>query len=181
MPSIPVPPTARTVPGTILSFRQSNRSSPWSAGPAHDFKPGSSKKATSKISYICQTLGIMAGKRPLARGMRAFSIIWSGQVVSMCGSALSSFAVGVWVYQKTGSATQFALIALFASLPGLLLAPLAGALLDRFDRRALMLLADCGSGLASLGLALLLWAGALEVWQVYLIVAINRSFDSLKL
>ncbi|MEA2693612.1 MAG: hypothetical protein QOJ16_2999 [Acidobacteriota bacterium] len=123
----------------------------------------------------------MAGKRPLARGMRAFSIIWSGQVVSMCGSALSSFAVGVWVYQKTGSATQFALIALFASLPGLLLAPLAGALLDRFDRRALMLLADCGSGLATLGLALLLGAGALHVWQVYLIVAINRSFDSLKL
>lgn len=122
----------------------------------------------------------MPGNRPLARGMRAFTIIWLGQVVSLCGSALSSFAVGVWVYQRTGSATQFALIALFASLPGLLLAPLAGALLDRFDRRTIMLLADCGAGLATLGLALLLWSGRLQVWHIYLIVAINRIFDSLK-
>jgi DHA3 family macrolide efflux protein-like MFS transporter len=122
----------------------------------------------------------MPVNRPVARGLRAFTIIWLGQVVSLCGSALSSFAVGVWVYQKTGSATQFALIALFAMLPGLLLAPLAGALLDRFDRRALMLLADSGAGLATLSLALLLWAGRLDVWHVYVVVAISRIFDSLK-
>lgn len=122
----------------------------------------------------------MPGQRPLARGMRAFTIIWLGQVASLCGSALSSFAVGVWVYQTTGSATQFALIALFASLPGLLLAPLAGALLDRLDRRGLMLVADLGAGLATLALALLLWTGRLHVWHIYLIVGINRIFDSLK-
>jgi DHA3 family macrolide efflux protein-like MFS transporter len=118
--------------------------------------------------------------RPLARGMRAFAVVWLGQVVSLCGSALSSFAVGVWVYERTGSATQFALIALFSSLPGLLLAPIAGVLLDRFDRRTLMLLADSGAGLATLSMALLLWAGLLQVWHIYVIVAVNRIFDSLK-
>jgi DHA3 family macrolide efflux protein-like MFS transporter len=122
----------------------------------------------------------MAGVRPLARGMRAFTVIWLGQVVSLCGSALSSFAVGVWVYERTGSATQFALLALCASLPGLLLAPLAGALLDRFDRRALMLIADTGAGLATLSLALLLWSGHLLIVHIYVIVAFNRIFDSLK-
>jgi len=122
----------------------------------------------------------MLARRPLARGMRAFTVIWLGQVVSLCGSALSSFAVGVWVYQRTGSATQFALIALAASLPGLLLAPLAGAMLDRFDRRSIMLIADTGAGLATLSMAALLWAGNLQVWQIYLIVGINRIFDSLK-
>src|SRR4028119_591163 len=70
-----------------------------------------------------------------AGGLRIFGLMWCGQLVSLVGSSLTRFALGVWVYARTGSATQFALIALFAVVPGLLAAPFAGALVDRWDRR----------------------------------------------
>src|SRR4028118_1591970 len=68
-------------------------------------------------------------------GLRTFGLMWFGQLVSLAGSTLTRFALGVWVYERTGSATQFALITLFAFVPGLLAAPFAGALVDRWDRR----------------------------------------------
>ena len=64
-------------------------------------------------------------------GMQAFLTIWAGQLISLVGSSLSSFALGVWIFQTTGKATPFALTFLFASLPGILLAPLAGPVVDR--------------------------------------------------
>ena len=72
--------------------------------------------------------------------MITFLVIWVGQVISSLGSNLSGFALGVWVYQRTGSATRFALIALVTTLPGILMSPLAGALVDRWDRRRAMIL-----------------------------------------
>ena len=68
-------------------------------------------------------------------GMRIFGIVWLGQFVSLIGSGLTSFVLGLWVYQLTGSVTQFALILLSGTLPRILLSPLAGALADRWDRR----------------------------------------------
>jgi len=59
--------------------------------------------------------------------MRRFLIIWLGQFVSVAGSGLTGFALGVWLLQRTGSVTQFTMVAFFAVLPGTLLSPLAGA------------------------------------------------------
>src|SRR6185503_6197692 len=64
-----------------------------------------------------------------------FIIIWFGQLISLFGSGLTGFGLGVWVYQRTGSVTQFALIALFATLPTILISPLLGEFVDRWDRR----------------------------------------------
>lgn len=110
--------------------------------------------------------------------MKAFLTIWLGQVVSMLGSGLTGFALGVWVYQSTGSVTKFALIAFFTSLPGLVILPLAGALVDRWDRRRTMIVSDCGAGFASLVIALLLWAGRLELWHIYLLMAVSSVFNA---
>ena len=63
--------------------------------------------------------------------MRRFTLIWLGQLVSVIGSGLTSFALGVWIYSETGNVTPFALTALFATLPTVLVSPLAGALVDR--------------------------------------------------
>ena len=76
-----------------------------------------------------------------SRGLRTFFVIWLGQVVSTIGSSLTGFVLGVWVYRQTGSATQFALIAACSTLPAIVLAPLAGALVDRLDRRRIMIAA----------------------------------------
>ncbi|HLE83187.1 MAG TPA: hypothetical protein VJG13_02500, partial [Thermoanaerobaculia bacterium] len=90
-----------------------------------------------------------------ATGFRAFTVVWAGQLVSLVGSGLTRFALGIWVYQATGSVTLFTLIALFSRLPGLVVAPFAGALVDRWDRRWTMLGAGTGAGLLTGGLALL--------------------------
>ncbi len=116
-------------------------------------------------------------QRPAARGMKTFTLIWTGQLVSLIGSGLTSFALGVWVYQTTGSATQYALIPLFFTLPNLLLSPLAGALVDRWDRRWVMILSDTGAALTTLTIALLLRAGQLQVWHIYLAVGVGSAFS----
>jgi MFS family permease len=107
--------------------------------------------------------------------MRVFTIVWLGQMVSLIGSGLTSFALGLWVYQRTGSVTQFALIGLCATLPRIALAPLAGALADRWNRRALLILSDAGASLGTLALALLLLTGQLSIWQIYAATAFSAA------
>jgi MFS transporter, DHA3 family, macrolide efflux protein len=107
------------------------------------------------------------------RGMRTFYTIWIGQLLSMIGSGLTSFALAVWIFQQTGRATPFALTMLFFNLPRLLLMPLTGMLADRWNRRLLMILADCGSALTTLAALALVMSGRLEVWHIYVIASAN--------
>lgn len=102
---------------------------------------------------------------------RTFAVFWLGQLVTQTGSALTRFALGVWVYQQTGSASQFGLMVLFASLPALLAMPLAGALVDRMESRRALMLSDVGAALCTGVLALLLGTGHVALWQVWLLVA----------
>lgn len=112
--------------------------------------------------------------------MATFVTVWAGQVVSMIGTSMTGFGLGTRVYQETGSATRFALLALAASLPGILLSPAAGALVDRFDRRWAMIAGDTGAGCTTLILALLLWQDRLELWHIYLLLAAGSSFSALQ-
>ncbi len=116
-----------------------------------------------------------------SRGMRDFLVIWIGQVVSNLGTGLSGFALGVWTYRQTGSATALSLITLFATLPNTLLSPLAGALIDRWGRRSVLLINNFGSGACTLILASLYWAGTLEMWHVYVLVLASRCFNVFQL
>src|SRR5262245_48580701 len=92
------------------------------------------------------------------RGMKSFLTIWIGEVVSILGTGLSAFAAGIWVYQRSGSVTKFSLISLCVFLPNLLFAPLVGALVDRWERRRIMIVANLGQCLLVVFLALLLFA-----------------------
>lgn len=112
------------------------------------------------------------------RGFRTFLLIWFGQLTSLTGSGLTGFALGVWVYQGTGSVTQFALISLFTSLPGIVFSPIAGALVDRWDRRHAMMLSDAGAGMCTLSIVLLLLLGKLEVWHIYIAMAASSTFSA---
>jgi MFS family permease len=108
--------------------------------------------------------------------MRAFLVLWIGQLVSAVGTGLGSFTLGVWVYEKTGSATSFALMAFTAGTTALLLSPLAGSLADRWDRRRLLMLSDLGSALTTLAMAALLFSGRMQPWHVYPVVALMVGF-----
>src|SRR5258708_4455102 len=113
-----------------------------------------------------------------ARGMGIFKLINLGQFISMTGTGLTRFALGVWVYQRSGSATQFALVSLFSILPNILVGPFAGALVDRWNRRRLLIACDTGAALSTLLLALLIYTGRLELWHVYLATGLSAGFGA---
>lgn len=111
---------------------------------------------------------------------KVFAVIWTGQLVSFIGAGLTGFALGVWVFQKTGSVTSFALVTLSTTLPTVLFSPLAGALVDRWDRRWALIVNEAGAGLGTLALAVLFYAGRLEIWQIYLLTGVISAFKTLQ-
>jgi DHA3 family macrolide efflux protein-like MFS transporter len=108
-------------------------------------------------------------------GMLIFSLIWLGQLISLIGTAMTEFALGVWVYQRSGLASEFALIVFFIAVPSVVVSPIAGAIVDRFDRRVVMVLSDVVAAISSLAVALLAWNGALDVWHVYVAVLVTST------
>ena len=119
-----------------------------------------------------------AESRKAPPSFAVFGLVWVGQVVSLIGNGLTGFALGVWVFQVTGSLTQYSLISVCSRLPGIVVAPIAGALIDRWDRRRAMILSDVGMGLGVLGLALLYFAGRLQVWHICLALVITSALSA---
>ena len=104
--------------------------------------------------------------------MRTFRVVWAGQLVSALGSGLTAFAMPIWVFLETRSVTTFALIALVATLPTLLLAPAAGAYVDRWDRRSTMMLADLAAGLVTATIAVVYLTSGLQIWHLFVASAL---------
>ncbi len=102
--------------------------------------------------------------------MRPFFIFWIGQAVSLLGSNLVQFALIWWMTKSTGSAVVLTLATLFTFLPDVFLAPFIGALVDRWDRRKIMILADGGIALATLALAYLFYTGVHQLWHIYMLM-----------
>lgn len=113
-------------------------------------------------------------------GGAAFGVVWAGQVASLFGSNLAGFVLGVWVYQQTKSVTAFSLISLFTVLPEIALLPVAGTIVDKFDRRRVMLIGVLGSGLCGVVLAALAVMGQLQLWHIYLMLMISSAFESVQ-
>jgi MFS family permease len=112
-------------------------------------------------------------------GSRNFLQIWAGQLISAVGSRMSSFAMGIWVLQTTGSTTQFALTFIAMNIPALVVGPFAGALVDRWDRRRLMIACAACSAAAMIVLAGLLAGGHLAIWHIYIgigVVSLCNTF-----
>ena len=108
------------------------------------------------------------------RWARPFFTIWGGQALSLVGSQVGGFALVWWLTQETGgSATILALMTLIAMLPQVLLGPFVGALVDRWNRRQVMIVADSLIALFSAGLAVLSWSGVLQVWHVFVIMFVR--------
>jgi DHA3 family macrolide efflux protein-like MFS transporter len=96
-----------------------------------------------------------------------FFTIWTGQAFSLVGSRVLEFALVWWLTQLTGSATVLATATLMWVVPQVFLGPVAGALVDRWNRRVVMIVADSLIALVALLLAYLFWTGSIQVWHVY--------------
>ncbi|MGD2147446.1 MAG: MFS transporter [Anaerolineae bacterium] len=107
-----------------------------------------------------------------------FFSIWTGQQLSLVGSRVAQFALIWWLTDLTGSATVLATASMAALVPEILLGPIAGAYVDRWSRRAAMLVADALIALASLALAYLFWIDAAQIWHIYTIMFVRAVAGS---
>jgi DHA3 family macrolide efflux protein-like MFS transporter len=111
-------------------------------------------------------------------GMVGFTVVWSGQVISLLGSGMTWFALTIWAWKLTGQATALALVAFFYFGPTVLLSPLAGALVDRWNRKLVMMLSDLAAGLMSVVVLVLYATGSLEVWHLFVTGAFSGAFGA---
>ena len=110
-------------------------------------------------------------------GIKIFFIIWFGQFVSQTGTALTRFALLIWAYQQTGSATSVALLGFFSFLPAIVVSPMAGVWVDRLDRRMVMILSDVGAGIMTIGMLTLYATDNLALWHLYVAQLLAGSFE----
>ena len=108
-----------------------------------------------------------------------FLLLWAGEFISSIGGGLTSFGLGLYIFQKTGSAADMALLTLLGFLPGLILKVPAGVLADRYDRRLLMMIGDGLSGLGVLFILLCMLRGEAALWQIYLGTTVSSVFSAL--
>jgi DHA3 family macrolide efflux protein-like MFS transporter len=113
------------------------------------------------------------------QSMLSFLLMWTGQALSLFGTYLVQFALVWHLTLTTGSATVLAISSMMALVPDVVLGPFAGALIDRWDRRTIMLVADAVTALATFVLALLFITGTIQVWHIYvaiLVRAVGQTF-----
>ncbi len=118
----------------------------------------------------------MNNKQPT--GMKAFLVVWLGQLVSILGSSMVGFGLAVWAWEETGKATPFAMMGLAFMLPNLLFGPIAGALVDRWNRKLVMMISDVAAGATSIALLFLVSSGNMEIWHLYAANIINGFFNA---
>lgn len=124
---------------------------------------------------------MMTSARKVPTGITAFSLVWAGQVLSILGTGMSRFALGVWAWDLTGSATALGLVAAFSFTAIILLSPIAGALADRVNRKWVMLFSDLGAGLATAGVFALFLTGHLQVWHLYVASVVSGAAEAFML
>lgn len=114
------------------------------------------------------------------KNIRKFLVVWLGQLTSAIGSGLTAFALGVYVFQTTQSATNFSLIILSSFLPSFILLPFGGVLADRFDRQKMMIIGDAGAITGLLFILLVMVSGNIALWQIYTGVALSAIFVAIQ-
>ena len=117
-----------------------------------------------------------SSRRPV--GFRAFLIVWAGQLISILGTGMTTFVIIFFAFRVTNSTTVLALVALSFFAPTVLFSPFAGTLVDRWNRKLVMVLADLGAGLSTAILLVLLLTGRLEVWHLYPTSVIAGTFSA---
>jgi len=115
-------------------------------------------------------------RRP--KGMAAFTAVWLGQLVSVLGSAMTQFALMIWIWDETHQATATALMGFFTFVPMVVMMPIAGALVDRWNKKLAMMLSDLAAGMGTVAILLLYNAGVLEIWHLYAVGIFIGTFGS---
>lgn len=121
------------------------------------------------------------GLLDLILNLRNFTLFWVGQSVSEIGTRLTGFGLSIWVYQTTQAVTQVSLVLFVTTLPGVIITPFIGALVDRWNRRWIIFFSDCGAALITGVLVLLLTTNQLQLWHTYVSAFLTSLCGSFQL
>jgi len=111
--------------------------------------------------------------KPRLSGMIGFSVVWVGQIVSVLASGMTSFAMTIYMWQQTHSATAMGFVQVAYITPFLIMSPIAGVMVDRYNRKLMMMVSDIAGGIATLSLFILYATGHLQYWHIYIAVAVS--------
>ena len=120
--------------------------------------------------------GLIAKRRP--EGMAAFAIMSIGQLFSMTGTGMTRFAITIFAWQITGEVTTLALVGFFSFAPAVLLSPMAGAIVDRSNRKLVLMLSDLAAGLMTIVVLILFTTDPLQIWHLFVTAAIAAAFEA---
>ena len=112
--------------------------------------------------------------------LKTFFVLWSTQSLSQLGSAMTSFALALWLYGETGSALQTALLSVCSYAPYVVMSVFAGALSDRWDKKKTMLACDSLAALSTIAVLVLLKGGWLAPWHMYLLNALSGLMNTVQ-
>ncbi|MCM1505711.1 MAG: MFS transporter [Ruminococcus flavefaciens] len=110
--------------------------------------------------------------------LKSFIVLWLTQSFSALGSAMTNFALVIWLYQKSGSALATAMLAVCSYAPYVLLSIFAGTLSDKWNKKIIMLVCDSFSAVCTVAVMILLKNDCLDVWHLYLINALNSLMNT---
>jgi MFS family permease len=129
---------------------------------------------TLRLCTLASSLQNLMTSTPsrLPTGLFGFTIVWLGQIISVLATSMTQFALTIWVFEKTGSYTALSLVQVFFITPFLLLSPIAGAMVDRYNRKLMMMVSDLGAGLGTVFILVMQANGTLEVWHLYVTAVI---------
>ncbi|MBN8657410.1 MAG: MFS transporter [Anaerolineae bacterium] len=112
--------------------------------------------------------------------MFGFTIVWLGQIISVLASAMSQFGLTIWMYEKTESATALGVMQVFFITPFLIISPIAGVMVDRHNRKMMMMVSDLMAGIATILILVFQYFGILEFWHMYvasIIYGLGNAFQ----
>ena len=112
--------------------------------------------------------------------LKGFLILWLTQSFSSLGSSMTSFALIVWSYQEKGSALTTALLSVCSYAPYVMMSIVAGALSDKWNKKAAMLVCDSFAALCTVAVLILLQTGRLEIWHLYCLNAFNGLMNTIQ-
>ncbi|MEA3313000.1 MAG: MFS transporter, partial [Caldisericota bacterium] len=115
-------------------------------------------------------------KRPT--GFKGFSIMSIGQVISLIGSSMTQFGIGIWIWQTTGNATPFSIVASLFFIPNLIFSPFAGALVDRWPKKKALILPDLAAGIITILTLILFKTNNLTLWFLYIASFVSGIFNA---
>lgn len=122
----------------------------------------------------------MKSKFNTLRELKQFIILWLTQSLSQLGSAMTNFALVIWLYQDSGSALTTALLAVCSYAPYVIMSIFAGAISDKWNKKTVMLVCDSFAAACTVAVLVLLKTGSLEVWHLYLLNALNGLMNTVQ-